>query len=690
MRPAILTPIFAPVDSLDGVGPTLARALTRLLGHNLSGLPVLRDLLFHLPVQRVDRRNSPPIHAAQPGQICTFCVTVEEHQAPSSTRYGNSSRPYKIICTNPTGTLTVVLFNARADQVKKQFPIMRECVVSGRVERYEYSLQMLHPDIVAPISQLPQILRVEPVYPLTDGITQRRISQWVNKAILKLPDLPEWLPDALLKQRGWTSFASSLQSAHAPQEDADLLPNAPARERLAFDALLALQISYARARENTRAQRGRMMTASVRYVPALLASLPYDLTAGQTKVCEEITQDISSGKRMVRLLQGDVGSGKTIVALIAMLHVAESGAQAALMAPTELIAAQHATTLRTLLAPLGIAPLLLTGSVQGKERVAATSAIERGEAKIIVGTHALFQQHVEFADLALMVVDEQHRFGVEQRMALAAKGNAPHILHLSATPIPRSMTLVLYGDMESSILAEKPPGRTPVTTTLAPAARRAELVERLKQALDRGEKAYWICPAIDGDPDENVDVAAAEHCYREFQGIFGASTVGLVHGRMRPQTRDAAMEAFRAGAAPLLVATTVVEVGVDVSDATIMVIEQAERFGLSQLHQLRGRVGRGPRASYCVLLMSATAGDEARERLRLLTQTEDGFAIAEADLRYRGGGEVLGRRQSGLQALRGANIALYAHLLPEAKALADTLVEHKEAEIIETLTALFL
>lgn len=688
MRPTVLNPLFSSVFTLEGVGPKMGKLLARLLLGNENATPTVRDLLFHLPTQLVDRRYSPKIFEAEAGRVCTFQVTVEAHQAPSHSRYSN--RPYRILCTNASGTLTVALFNARPEQIKQQFPIGRECVISGRVEKYEYALQMAHPDIVAPVSDLQSVLRVEPVYPLTDGLTQRRMKQWVNSALLKLPQLPEWLSPEVLASRGLPSFNAAIQAVHSPHEEEDIYPFSKPRMRLALDELLALQLSYARARAKTRAKPGRMAPESQKLVPALLPTLPFALTNGQHLVFQEIEADISSGKRMVRLLQGDVGSGKTIVALMAMLQMAESRLQAALMVPTELVAEQHFNTITALLAPLNMAPVLLTGSVKGKAREEVKAKIESGQAKIIIGTHALFQEHVEFNDLALIVVDEQHRFGVEQRMALAAKGNAPHILHLSATPIPRSMTLMLYGDMDASILKEKPAERKPITTTIAPAARRADLSERLKSAIARGEKAYWICPLIEDMTLVDADVAAVESRYKEFQASFGKGVVGLAHGRMKAEARNRAMDQFRAGAVTLLVATTVVEVGVDVRDATIMVIEQAERFGLSQLHQLRGRVGRGDKPSYCVLLLSENATDEARERLKILTETEDGFAIAEADLQARGGGELLGKRQSGLPALHFADLSVHAHLLSPAKAEADRLVSAGKTEEIEMVTALFL
>ncbi len=686
MRPTILNPLFASAYSIDGIGPKMGKMLARLLLGDESATPLVRDLVFHLPTQVVDRRYSPKILEAEAGRVCTFVVTVEAHQL--APKYGRAThRPSRIICSNDTGTLTIVLFNAHADQIKQQFPIGRSCVISGRVEQYEYALQMPHPDIVAPVSELSNVMRIEAVYPLTEGLTQRRLKQWINAALLKLPDLPEWISPEIVNTLGFPSFKAALQAVHSPVQEEDIYPTSKPRIRLAFDELLALQLSYAKARLKTRAKPGRNIPKSQTLIPALLPTLPFALTKGQELVFQEIESDISSGKRMVRLLQGDVGSGKTIVALLALLQVAESGLQGALMVPTELIAEQHFRNITATLAPLNIKPVLLTGSVKGKARADVSAAIESGEAKIIIGTHALFQEHVTFADLALIVVDEQHRFGVEQRMALAAKGNTPHILHLSATPIPRSMTLMLYGDMDASFLKEKPAERKPITTTIAPAARRADLVERLKGAIARGEKAYWICPLIESE--EMKDVAAVESRAAEFRGAFGKQVVGLAHGRIPQDARSSVMEQFRSGTVKILVATTVVEVGVDVRDATIMVIEQAERFGLSQLHQLRGRVGRGDKASYCVLLLSENATDEARERLKILTETEDGFAIADADLATRGGGEVLGKRQSGLPSFHFANLGVHAHLIAKAKDEAERLIESGNSEEIEMITELF-
>ena len=664
MRPESLYFLFSPVTRVKGVGPALAKTLERLLPPATaiagSHVPIVRDLLFHLPVSILDRRFTCPLNKAPADTIATFVVTVQEHLPPKQKRYGK--QPYKVVCGNETGDITLVFFNAREDYIKGALPVGAKRVVSGRTEFFDYRLQMTHPDIIAPVEQLAEVQKPEPVYPLTVGMTSRRIAKIVADAMAKLPELPEWLGEfpPPLREGEMLSWKKALYLAHHPQTEEELLPTSPARTRLAYDEALAHQLNLALLRRQVQDQAGEVIKGTGELCGALIKSLPFTLTAGQEKALGEIESDMASGRRMGRLLQGDVGSGKTVVALLAMLRAAEQGLQAALMAPTEIVTAQHYEVITKMLAAMGknVQAALLTGSVKGKAREQILADIRSGKTSIVIGTHALFQEHVEFRNLALAAIDEQQRFGVEQRMALTQKGNLPHVLHLSATPIPRSLTMTLYGDMDISQLREKPAGRQPIATRVIPLSRYGEIMERMKAALDRGEKVYWICPMIEGEA-EDVDVAAAETRYSEFKARFG-SVVGLVHGRMKADARHAEMQKFSEGKTRLLVATTVVEVGVDVKDATIMVIEQAERFGLSQLHQLRGRVGRGEKQSACVLLYSdkirepswdlidKDAPHPAIARLSILRETEDGFKIAEADLAQRGGGDLLGTRQSGL------------------------------------------
>lgn len=676
MRDGSLFYLYSSITRIKGIGGATSQALQRLLPAStaMSGavLPTVRDLLFHLPSGIVDRRFTCPLSQAPDGVIGTFVVTVDAHVPPPPTRRA-SKKPYKVECSNDTGTITLVFFHAREDYIKQALPVGAKRVISGRIEHFDYRLQMTHPDIIAPADKLAEVQKPEPVYPLTIGLTSRRIAKFIETAFEKLPDLPEWIAPALIKARAWPSWKQALRQAHHPMSPEELQPVAPARQRLAYDEMLANQLYLAMIRRKMQHQAGRVITGNGKLTGALTDSLPFKLTKGQQQVLNDIHADMASGRRMGRLLQGDVGSGKTIVALLAMLRTVEQGLQTALMVPTEIIAQQHYDTLKRLTAPLGVSVALLTGSVKGKARRETLEGIADGTHGIIVGTHALFQEQVTFKNLALVVIDEQHRFGVAQRMALMAKGDCPHLLHMTATPIPRSLTMTLYGDMECSLLKEKPAERLPITTRVVPQSRYDEVLDRLQAALNKGEKIYWICPMIDEKVIEGElvltpenDIAAAETRYTEFMTRFG-NCVGLVHGRMKAADRDAEMKRFASGQTRLLVATTVVEVGVDVRDATIMVIEKSERFGLSQLHQLRGRVGRGNKPSSCVLMYSDHAGEISRTRLSTLRDSEDGFAIAEADLHIRGGGDLLGSRQSGLPRFIFMDLLEHQELLDHAR-----------------------
>ena len=659
----------------------MSGALQRLLpvSQIVSGAqaPIIRDLLFHLPVGMLDRRFTCPLAQAPDGVIATFVVRVESHLPPPAGKRKYGKKPYKVICSNETGEITLVFFNPREDYLQQALPVGQVRVISGRTEKFDYRLQMTHPDIISTVDKLPDVRKPEAVYPLTAGITSRRIARLVAVALEKTPALPEWIAAEMLISRNWPSWKQSLFSAHNPQMGEDLQPVSPARMRLAYDEMLANQLHLALLRRKRQQQAGEIIAGTGVLEKILLDELPYSLTNGQVAVLKDIADDLESGSRMGRLVQGDVGSGKTIVALLAMLRAVEQGLQCAIMVPTGIIAAQHFEVISRLTQNLNISVSLLTGRAKGKERKQILDDLASGKTNIILGTHALFQEQVEFANLALAVIDEQHRFGVNQRMALSAKGTAPHVLHLTATPIPRSLTMTLYGDMECSLLREKPAGRQAVTTRVIPLSRYDDIMDRLQAALLRGEKAYWICPLIEdnsyitplsggeGMNAEN-DIAAAKSRYSEFKSRFG-NMVGLVHGQMKADERDQVMQDFAAGRIRLLVATTVVEVGVDIRDATIIVIEKAERFGLSQLHQLRGRVGRGDKPSSCVLLCSDKLGEVSRSRLSILRETEDGFRIAEADLAIRGGGDLLGTRQSGLPRFIFTDLFEHQELLEQAR-----------------------
>jgi ATP-dependent DNA helicase RecG len=704
MRPESLYFLFSPVTRIKGVGGATAKALERLLPVSTvidgSPIPLVRDVLFHLPVSIVDRRFTCPLNAVPDGIVATFVVTVDDHIQPPAKRRG---APYKVLCSNETGSITLVFFHSHTDYIRKALPVGSKRVISGRCEHFDYRLQMPHPDIIAPVEKLAEVQRPEAVYPLTVGITSRRIAGIVNDALAKLPELPEW---GTLQP----SWKEALRTVHHPQVPQDLLPETPARLRLAYDEILANQLYLGLLRRHMQQQTGEIIKGDGTLTETLIKSLPFALTSGQKLAIEDVFRDMESGRRMGRLLQGDVGSGKTIVALVAMLRAVEQGLQAALMVPTEIIANQHFQVISALLAASGVpvSTTLLTGNVKGKQRKEVLADIASGKAQIVVGTHALFQESVEFKNLTMVVIDEQHRFGVEQRMALSAKGNMPHLLHMTATPIPRSLTMTLYGDMDCSLLREKPAERKPVTTRVIPLSRYQEMMERLKQALSKGEKAYWICPLIE-DSEENlaVDLAAAKSRFTEFQAYFGP-VVGLVHGQMKPDVRHEEMQKFSEGKTRLLVATTVVEVGVDVRDATIMVIEKAERFGLSQLHQLRGRVGRGDKASSCVLLYDEKIKEEqllavpetavpnpALKRLSILRETEDGFRIAEEDLKIRGGGDLLGVRQSGLPRFIFTDLFSHQQLLQQAHSdvrrllMDDPELKSPRGEALKILLQLF-
>jgi ATP-dependent DNA helicase RecG len=653
LRPDILFPLFAPVTSLPGVGARFGKLFERLTG------AAVVDLLWHLPGGIIDRRFAPKVAAAPAGTIATITVQVDAHLKPHNPR-----QPYRVRCRDETGFLHLVFFHVKGDYLEKLLPVGATRVVSGRVEHFNNAIQITHPDHVVDPHHAGQLKPIEPVYGLTAGLLLRTVQKAVAAALGRVPSLPEWLDPSLQQQRGWLGWAAALAAAHAPQDETDLLPTASPRQRLAYDELLANQLAIALVRAHTKRLPGRVVTAPGRLRQKVLDALPFSLTHAQRMAIAEIAADMASPARMLRLLQGDVGSGKTVVALLAMLDAVEAGAQAALMAPTEILARQHVATLSQLAAPAGVTVGLLTGREKGRARETLLARLASGEIGIAVGTHALFQDDVAYKDLALAVIDEQHRFGVEQRIALSGKGRGVDILVMTATPIPRTLMLTSYGDLDVSRLTEKPVGRQPIATRTVPLPRLGEVIEAVGRALDQGAKIYWICPLI--EESEAVDLAAVDERHAALKTMFG-ERVGLVHGRMKGPAKDAVMEGFARGAIDLLVATTVIEVGVDVPAATVIVIEHAERFGLAQLHQLRGRIGRGDKPSACVLLYAAPLGETAKARLKILRETDDGFRIAEEDLRLRGAGEVLGTRQSGLPELRLADLAAHADLLAVAR-----------------------
>ncbi len=657
MRPQLLFSCFAEVTALPGVGPRLAGLIRKLAG------PRIVDLLWLLPREIIDRRYRPTIIAAEPNRVATLRVHVTLHQPPLSARH-----PYRIACRDETGALTLIFFRGDRKYLEQALPQDSVRIVSGRQELYNGAAQMAHPDFILPEDRLSDLPDVEPVYPLTAGLTPRLLRKAVQAAVGRVRPLPEWLDPALMRRMNWPAWDVALRAAHKPESETALRPEAPPRARLAYDELLAnqLALSLTRARARRRAGRPRQGDGSLR--ARVLAALPYRLTEWQEQALGEILADMAAPARMLRLLQGDVGSGKTIVALLAMLNAVESGGQAALMAPTEILARQHAAVIAALAGPAGVPVVTLTGRDKGVERQALLADIASGAARLVIGTHALFQDDIVFHDLALAVVDEQHRFGVRQRLALAGKSRDADLLVMTATPIPRTLMMSAYGDLDVSRLAGKPPGRLPVRTLVVDVGRLEEVLEGVGREVARGARVYWICPLV--EESDVLDFTAAMERHAALARRFGEDRAALLHGRMKPAEKDAVMARFASGDAAILVATTVVEVGMDVPEATLMLVEQAERFGLAQLHQLRGRIGRGDQPSTCILLRSSFLGETARARLETLRATDDGFEIAEKDLALRGAGEVLGTRQSGLPEFRLADLAAHGDLMQMA--CADT------------------
>ncbi|MDP3405735.1 MAG: ATP-dependent DNA helicase RecG [Brevundimonas sp.] len=686
MRPQILFPLFAEVSTLKGVGPRTLPLVQKLAG------PLVRDLLFLGPVGVIARRHMKAAEAIE-GEVGIFDVVVDRLIVP-----GRPGAPLKVRASDDTGFVHLIWFGGSPPHIDRQLPRGERRLVSGKVERFNGEVQIVHPDWIVPLDKGEEIPAIEPVYPATAGLTSRVVRKLAQGALALAPELAEWQDPAWLEKRRWPGWQAALQALHTPTGEADLSPDSPARERLAYDELLAHQLALARRR------RARRITPAPVIRPgavseALRAALPFTLTGAQARALDEIRADLASGEQMGRLLQGDVGSGKTAVAALAMADAAGAGFQAALMAPTEILARQHFQRLGPMLEAAGAPTILLTGRDTPAERRERLGALASGAARIAIGTHALFQDAVRFDRLALAVIDEQHRFGVGERARLQAKGDprvgGVHLLTMSATPIPRTLELTQYGELEVSRLTEKPPGRTPVATAVLPLARTGEVAGRLKAAVEAGAQAYWICPLV--AESEVSDLAAAEEravALREGLGI----EVGLAHGQMPGAQREAVMADFADGRLPVLVATTVVEVGVDVPNATIMVIEHADRFGLAQLHQLRGRVGRGAKTSACILLYGGAdggLGDTARERLETLRRTEDGFEIAEEDFRLRGGGDPLGLRQSGFPAYRFADPVRHRGLMLAAADDArlvlgrDPDLTSERGQAVQVLEALF-
>ncbi|WP_276118345.1 ATP-dependent DNA helicase RecG [Pararhizobium qamdonense] len=668
MRPSLLDPLFAPLNSLPGIGPKAGDLYARLLGRESIDDCRVIDLVFHAPHSLIDRRHQPGIARAPQGVIATITGRVDRHQPPPP----RTSQPYRVFLHDETGELALTFFRVKGNWLEKALPVNETVTVSGKVDWFNGRPSMVHPDYMVRESEAANLPLVEPVYPLTAGLSARILRKAVEAALPRIPDFPEWIEEAVMQKQGFQSARDCFLALHDPRDETDLDPQAPARRRLAYDELLAGQLSLSLVRQRLRKVAGTPVHATGKLSKPVLSALPFSLTGSQTLAIEDVLKDMAGTERMLRLLQGDVGSGKTAVALMSMLAAVEAGGQAVLMAPTEILARQHFATLSKMAAPAGVTIDVLTGRTKGRERDAIQDRIASGETQIVIGTHALFQDTVVYHSLLLAVVDEQHRFGVHQRLRLTAKGISPHMLVMTATPIPRTLVLAAFGDMDVSKLTEKPAGRKPIQTVTVSTERTGEIIARLRTALAEGKKAYWICPLV--EESEASDLMSADERFQSLDKQFGAN-VGLVHGRMTGTEKDAVMLAFKNGDIRLLVATTVVEVGVDVPDATIMVIEHAERFGLAQLHQLRGRVGRGDEASTCILLYKGPLSENGRARLSILRDTEDGFLIAEEDLKLRGEGELLGTRQSGTPGFRIASLEAHGDLLEIARKDAAYVIE---------------
>lgn len=694
-RPPEIFQLFAATTSLAGVGAKLASVLEKRVGSYVI------DVLRHLPIGLIDRRQRPALNAVVDGSMATIEILVIKHDRPPR----GTRRPYRVFCQNDTGELELVFFHAHNDYIAKQLPIGERRIVSGRVELFQGRVQMAHPDHIVVPEHSASMPLLEPVYPLTAGLTPKILRRTIADALKRIPDLPEWIPAPIMAEHNWPNFADAMRAVHAPQSETDLLPTSPARARLAFDELLANQLALSMVRRQASdTAPGRCFAPQGQLLAALTADLPFEMTAAQHAAIGEITADQAAPKRMLRMLQGDVGSGKTLVALAAMLTVAETGAQAALLAPTEVLARQHHASLNALLRPLKMEVGLLLG--QGRTSNAAAddalpngvnhaprtrkdtlAAMADGTISLVVGTHALLSDTAIFHDLGLAVIDEQHRFGVRQRILLGEKGRDVDVLVMTATPIPRSLAMTAYGDLDHSRLDEKPVGRLPIDTRAMAKDRLNEIVDGLRRALHDGKRAYWICPLV--DESDKLDIAAAEDRFTALTHALAGIGVALAHGKMKAAERDAAMQAFRTGQAQLLVATTVVEVGVDVPEASIIVIEHAERFGLAQLHQLRGRVGRSTAQSSCLLVYQPPLSETANKRLSVMRDTNDGFVIAEEDLNLRGPGEFLGQRQSGVPEFVLADLAAHRDLLAIAREQAQIMLAGNDMHHINLLLSLF-
>ncbi len=687
MRPDILFPLFADISTISGIGPRSAELLDKAMGRRI------RDVVLTPPSGLVERKRLQSISSAVDGDMVILNVHVDTHK-PGATR----RLPYRVFVSDETEQLELTFFHARPDYLRRMLPEGADVVISGKIEHFRGQPQMTHPDYMLPAKDADQIPKFETIYPLTSGLTQKMARKAVIGALATCPVLAEWLDPAMVAKYQWPNWLDALQHLHAPTSKIEAGEDTLHRSRLAYDELLARQLALALAREHTRRQHGRSFKVTGEYVQEVLDGAPFKPTDAQSRTFEEIQADLNAPTRMARLLQGDVGAGKTFVAALAAAHICEAGAQVAIMAPTEILARQHKVSLEAFLAPANLTVEALTGRDKGKQRTAILSGLANGHIDVICGTHALFQDQVEFADLGLAIIDEQHRFGVRDRLRLSEKGkrgqkgHKPDILVMTATPIPRTLALTSYGDMDISRLDEKPIGRKPIETRIVPVEKMQAVIDGLERVLDKGEQVYWVCPLV--EDSEILDLSSAEERHRHLSARFG-ERVGLLHGRLKAKEKEAIAEGFKRGQYDILVATTVIEVGVDAPGATVMVIEHSERFGLAQLHQLRGRVGRNDKQSSCILLYKGPLGVSSKARLEIMRETEDGFLIAEEDWTLRGSGDLLGARQSGMPAYKLANLDKHKALLETAVtdarllASADPKLESARGKAVLNLLYLF-
>ena len=661
MRPECLNNLFCQVSQINGVGPKISKLIESLCG------PHIVDVLFSLP----SGVNYRPLYKNQfeirIGQLGTIPFLVEKHIKPPK-----KSIPYKVQGSFNGVDFELVFFNYHAEYLSKKLCVGKTYYISGKIEKFVGKWGMLHPDYI--VNDLKDIPEYEAIYPLTAGLSGKVLSKSISYALSRLPDLPEWQDLPFMKKQGFQDWKRSILKAHNPQNSQDLSFDSAVRKRLAYDELLANQLALFLARSHHKRQKGIYFEKIKNYEEQVFKNLPFELTGAQCRVIQEIRNDLYSEDKMIRLLQGDVGSGKTVVALASLLMAVDSGYQGVIMAPTDILAQQHFLSFEKMLKGLDVSIAVLTGREKGKKREAILDKLKSGEVNILIGTHAVFTADVEYKNLGLVVIDEQHKFGVQQRLALTKKQKGVNLLVMTATPIPRTLALTTYGDMDISLLDEKPKNRIPVETKVISSEKVQEVMEKLFHKIKNTKErlqVYWVCPLV--QESEKSDLIAAEKRFESLKEIF-QERVGLVHGKMKGPEKDAVMERFKSGDLDVLVSTTVIEVGVDVPTASVIVIEGAERFGLAGLHQLRGRVGRGGSKSICLLLHGKKLSETAIARLKVMRESENGFVIAEEDLRLRGAGELLGVRQSGLPVFKMADLSVHYHLLATAAQDAKTIL----------------